>query len=82
MPGKADRAPFAETSTEPTPEPKASTQEVTPPAAPAFRVAPGKSVACLRGQLEGGTEISARDFAGGQDVLDGLVAGGAVVKAP
>ena len=58
-----------------------------PPAPPApanlppYSVAPGKSITCLRGHLTEGTEVFARDFQGGQDTLDDLVARGGVVKS-
>lgn len=77
MRDKAERVPFAEAvPNESVAEPKAA-----PPAPPVFRIASGKAIACARGQLDGGTEVSARDFVGGQAVLDQLVASGAVVKA-
>jgi hypothetical protein len=48
---------------------------------PPYTVAPGTSIVCAGGHLDAGTEISARDFVGGQKDLDDLIARGAIVKS-
>lgn len=52
-----------------------------PPAEPTYHVAPGKGLTSLRGILGANVPVSARDFSGGQEKLDELVAKGHVVKS-
>ena len=51
-----------------------------PPPVSGTRVADGKSVSSLRGVLDEGTAVSAKDFIQGQKDLDELIKSGAVVE--
>lgn len=44
------------------------------------RVAKGRSITSLRGVLDAGTVVGARDFPGGEDTLCDLIKCGAVVE--
>jgi hypothetical protein len=63
------------------PPPPAPAPEPPKPRVPPYTVAPGTSIVCAGGHLDAGTEISARDFVGGQKDLDDLIARGAIVKS-
>jgi hypothetical protein len=45
-----------------------------------YQVAPGKSIACVKGIVDQNQEIRVKDISGGQEALDHLVAKGHVLK--
>ena len=66
-----------------TPDAEAARIAAEAEAKPPYYVAPGKSVTSKRGILDGDAadEVEAKDFEGGQAVLDDLVELGVVIKS-
>ena len=78
---EAEKAAAEKAETEARERAEEAAREAASTKAPVYKVARKNSVTSLRGILDAGTIVSARDFRGGEKSLAELVASGTVVKS-